>query len=253
MSQKVVFITGASSGIGKATALLCAKQGHSVLLCARRKDRLDALVEQIQTEYKTKAHAFVLDVSNADQVKEALSSLPPEWQEIDALVNNAGNAHGLESFTESDLEDWIKMIDINVKGLLFVTQFILKGMLSRNRGHVINIGSIAGHEVYAKGTVYCASKHAVRAITDGLKKEVHGTPIRVSSVDPGLVDTEFSLVRFKQDQEKSDAVYSGANPLHAEDIADAVYYCLSRPEHVNIKEILVLPTSQSSVSMVDRT
>lgn len=252
MTGKIVFITGASSGIGKATALYCASKGEKVLICARREEKLIELSKEIQSKYGTEVHSFVLDVSDADQVKKMLESLPTKWQQIDVLINNAGNAYGLDSFTESSLDDWNKMIDINIKGVLFVTQLVLKGMLQRGKGHIINIGSVSSREVYAKGAVYCATKHAVRALSDALKKEVHGSPIRISSVDPGIVDTEFSLVRFKQNQEKSEAVYKGANPLHAEDIADAIYYCMSRPPHVDVREIFITPTSQSAVDMVHR-
>ncbi len=252
MSNKIVLITGASSGIGRATALLCAQNKERVLLCERRKEKLDELVQEIQSKYQTEAYAFVLDVSKKDDLETAIGNLPEEWREIDVLVNNAGNAHGLAPFTECDLEDWDQMIDINVKGLLYMTQIVLKGMLQRNRGHIINLGSISAREVYAKGTVYCASKHAVKAISEGLKLEVHGTPIRISEVDPGIVETEFSLVRFKDDQKKSNAVYEGADPLKAEDVADAIYFCMSRPEHVNIREIFLTPTSQSSSGLINR-
>lgn len=249
--KKLIFITGASSGIGKATALLLASQGHSLLLCARRQEKLQEVVDEIQNKYKSEVHSFLLDVSNPSEVERTLLSLPSSFKNIDVLVNNAGNAYGLDTFCESSLEDWIKMIDINIKGLLFVTQWVLRGMMERNRGHIVNLGSISSHEVYAKGTVYCATKHAVKAITDGLKKEVHGTPIRISSVDPGLVDTEFSVVRLK-DSAKAKAVYQGMKPLQASDIADAISYCISRPDHVNIKEMIILPTAQSSVTMIDR-
>jgi 3-hydroxy acid dehydrogenase/malonic semialdehyde reductase len=249
--KKLVFITGASSGIGKATALLLASQGHSLLLCARRQEKLQEVVDEIQHKHKSEVHSFLLDVSNPSEVERTLLSLPSSFKNIDVLVNNAGNAYGLDTFCESSLDDWIKMIDINIKGLLFVTQWVLRGMMDRNRGHIVNLGSISSHEVYAKGTVYCATKHAVKAITDGLKKEVHGTPIRISSVDPGLVDTEFSVVRLK-DSAKAKAVYQGMKPLEASDIADAISYCISRPDHVNIKEMIILPTAQSSVTMIDR-
>lgn len=249
--KKLIFITGASSGIGKATAFLLASQGHSLLICARREEKLKEVVNEIRNKYKSEVHSFLLDVSNLAEVKKSLSSLPSSFQNIDVLVNNAGNAYGLDPFCEANVEDWVKMIDINIKGLLFVTQWVLKGMMERNRGHIVNLGSISSHEVYAKGTVYCATKHAVKAITDGLKKEVHGTPIRVTSIDPGLVETEFSNVRLK-DPVKAKAVYQGMTPLNASDIADAISYCISRPDHVNIKEMIILPTAQSSVTMIDR-
>lgn len=249
---KKVFITGASSGIGYATALKVASEGNDVLICARRLDRLEKLKQEILSKYSVSVHAFELDVSSFENVQSSLSALPDDWKEVDVLVNNAGLSLGLDPFIEFDPKDWDQMIDTNIKGLLYVSQFFLKIMLKRNVGHIINIGSISGREVYPKGTVYCATKFAVRAISEGLKKEVHGTPIRISDVNPGIVDTEFSMVRFKNDQVKANNVYDKTNPLQPEDVADAIYYCLSRPAHVDIREIFITPTSQSSCGMIHK-
>lgn len=249
LHDKTVFITGASSGIGAACARAFARAGARLLLCARRRDRLDALADELSD---VAMHSFSLDVTDADAVARALDALPDDWKAIDVLVNNAGKALGLEKVYQMDRADLEGMIDTNVKGLLYVTQAVVPGMVERGRGHVINIGSTAGHEVYAGGTVYCATKHAVGAITQGLKKDLHGTPIRVSTVDPGLVETEFSVVRFHGDQARADDVYAGMTPLTGADVADAVVYCATRPPHVNLSEIILMPVAQSSASMVHR-
>ncbi len=250
--MKTIFITGASSGIGYATALRCAKEKHRVLICARREDRLKELSEKIKEEFQGEVHYFTLDVSNQKEVKKKLDALPDSWKEIDVLVNNAGLALGLESIDQGSTQDWETMIDVNLKGLLYVTQAVVKGMLKRNRGHIINIGSISGREVYPGGSVYCSTKHAVRALTEGMKKDWHGMPLRISEVNPGFTETEFSLVRFKQDAKRADSVYQNTKPLLAEDVADAIYYCIGCPEHVDIREIFITATAQSASTLIDR-
>lgn len=251
-SNKIVLITGASSGIGKACAEIFAQHGYQLLLCARRIEKLKELAEQLTQQYQTQVHYFLLDVSNAKNVTEALTNLPENWKNIDILINNAGLALGLEKLAEANIDDWEQMIDTNVKGLLYVTKALLPKMLVRNQGHIINMGSVSGHEVYAGGAVYCATKFAVNALTKTLKKELLGTNIRISSIDPGAVETEFSEVRFKGDKSRAQAVYQGFQPLTPADIADAVYYCASRPAHVNIREMIILPTRQASAYMINR-
>ncbi len=252
MDTKTVLITGASSGIGEATARLLAEKGYRLLICARRLERLEKLAMDLKKEVSADVYPFKLDLSNRHEIEEACHVLPQEWKRIDVLINNAGNAHGLDLFQNADLEDFDRMIDINLKGLLFLTHHVIQGMLKRGEGHIINIGSIAGHEVYPKGVVYCATKFALKAITEGLKKDLHGTPIRVTSIDPGLVETEFSLVRFKQDKERAKKVYEGMKVLQPDDVAEAIAFALSRPEHVNIRELILMPTAQSSAQMVQR-
>jgi len=248
LHDATVLITGASAGIGLACAEAFADAGARLILSARRRDRLADLAARLDAE----AHVLELDVTDADAVQAAIDGLPEEWRAIDVLVNNAGLAKGLAPVYENTPEQIDTMVDTNVKGLLYVTRAVVPGMVERGRGHVVNIGSTAGHGVYAGGTVYCATKHAVGAITQGLKIDLHGTPIRVSTVDPGLVETDFSLVRFEGDAERADPVYSTTTPLQPEDIADAVVYCASRPPHVNVAEMIVMPTAQSSTSLIDR-
>ena len=243
-----VFITGASAGIGAACAEAFAEAGARLILAARRKQKLDELADRLGTE----THTLALDVRDAAAVEAAISGLPEAWQAIDVLVNNAGLSRGLDPVWEHTDEQVDTMLDTNVKGLLFVTRAVVPGFLARGRGHVINIGSTAGHGVYAGGVVYAATKHAVGAITAGLKIDLHGTPVRVSTVDPGLTETDFSLVRFDGDAERADPVYATTTPLQPEDVAEAVVWCASRPAHVNIAEIILMPTAQSSVTLVDR-
>ncbi len=252
LRDSVVFITGASSGIGAACAKAFAAKGARLLLCARRIARVDALASALSAEFNIRTRSIQLDVRSHREVAEAISSLPDEWKDIDVLVNNAGLSRGLDKLQNGSISDWDEMIDTNVKGLLYVTRVVLPGMITRGRGHIINIGSIAGHAVYPAGNVYCASKHAVRALSEGLKMDVLGTPVRVSSIDPGLVETEFSQVRFHGDTERAKKVYEGMQPLSGDDIADAVIYCATRPAHVNINEVILMPVAQSSVSLVDR-
>lgn len=250
--NKIVLITGASSGIGEACAEIFAQQGAKLILCARRKERIENLAIRFFKKYATKCYLMNLDIRNRKAVQANITNLPKNWQAIEVLINNAGLAAGLDKIQAADLDDWDCMIDTNIKGLLYMSHAVLPNMVKRNRGHIINIGSIAGHEVYTNGGVYCSTKHAVFALTKGLKLDLLGTKIRVSSVDPGMVETEFSEVRFKGDKERAKKVYTGLKPLSASDVADAVYYCASCPEHVNILEVIVLPTAQSAATAVHR-
>lgn len=248
--MKTAFITGATSGIGRAAAVLMAKNGYKLILCGRRKKRLEELSIKLKTH--TQIRTLCFDVREQQKTEELISGLPAEWQEIDVLINNAGNAHGLAPIDKGNVEDWDTMLDINVKGLLYVSRSVIPGMVSRKKGHILNIGSIAGHEVYPDGNVYCASKHAVNAITKGMRQDLTKHGIRVSTIDPGLVDTEFSLVRFKGDHAKAENVYKGMEPLHAEDIAETILFVLSRPPHVNVADLLLLPASQAGATNVVR-
>jgi 3-hydroxy acid dehydrogenase / malonic semialdehyde reductase len=246
---KIALITGATSGIGRATALLLAQNGYRIIATGRRKDRLEALQQEIT---EVPVHVLEFDVRNKVAVRDAVNSLPPEWQAIDVLINNAGNAHGLAPIQDGDDRDWDMMLDINVKGLLYVTQAVLPFMTSRKKGHIINIGSVAGKEVYANGNVYCASKAAVDALTKGMRIDLLPQHIKVSEVNPGMVYTEFSEVRFKGDKERADAVYKGVNPLTAEDLAEILLFVVNRPAHVNIAEMLVFPAAQASATALRR-
>jgi 3-hydroxy acid dehydrogenase/malonic semialdehyde reductase len=252
LKNKIIFITGATSGIGEACAHAFAKLGARILLCARRYDQLKKISKQIQDQYQVDVYYFTCDVRDQVQVQTQLSDLPSEWKDIYLLLNNAGLAAGLDTIQDADTQDWEDMINTNVKGLLYVTKFILPTMIAKNLGHIINIGSIAGHETYSKGVVYCATKQAVNVISNGLRMDLSGTSIRVSSVDPGAVETNFSYVRFKGDAARATKVYEGFDPLVAEDIADAVVYCATRPAHVNISEMVVMPTAQATATMISR-
>jgi serine 3-dehydrogenase len=252
LKDKTVFITGASSGIGRSCARAFAAQKARILVCARRGERLARLAEEIGKEFGVSVRSFVLDVRDRTAVDKALASLPEEWRRVDVLVNNAGLSRGLDKLHQGLHDDWEEMIDTNVKGLLFVTRAVLPGMVERGRGHVINVGSIAGHEVYPNGNVYCATKFAVRALSQGLRLDLAGTPVRVSEVSPGMVETEFSLVRFHGDGGRAEKVYQGLEPLTPDDIAEAVVWCATRPAHVNVSEIVVMPTAQASATLVHR-
>jgi serine 3-dehydrogenase len=248
----VVFITGASSGIGRSCVRAFARGGAKILMAARRADRLAKLAGEIRAEFGAAVHFFALDVRRWADVERALTSLPPEWQAIDVLVNNAGLSRGLDKLHEGKLDDWEEMIDTNVKGLLYVSKVVIPGMIARGRGHVINIGSIAGHEVYLGGNVYCATKYAVNALSRALRLDLSGTPLRVSTVDPGMVETEFSVVRFRGDSERAAKVYQGVQPLSPDDVADAVVFCASRPPHVNVSEVIIMPQAQAAATVVSR-
>ncbi|MBI3585844.1 MAG: SDR family oxidoreductase [Ignavibacteriales bacterium] len=253
LSDNIVLITGASSGIGLACAKAFAHHGARLIVAARRKERLEVLAKELKQMHKTDSHIIELDVRNYSAVENAMKSLPKEWQEIDVLVNNAGLSRGLDKLYEGSIQDWDEMIDTNVKGLLYVSRAVIPGMVARNKGTIINIGSIAGHEVYPKGNVYCASKHAVDALTKGLRMDLVDTPIRVCTVDPGLVETEFSLVRFRGDAERAAPVYQNMKTLEPGDVADAVVFCATRPAHVQLAELIIMPTNQGSTTLVHRT
>ncbi|WP_373057405.1 SDR family oxidoreductase [Zunongwangia sp. H14] len=248
--MKTALITGASSGIGKATAKIFAEEGFNLILCGRRKEKLEALKAEL--EKKVKIHLLTFDVRNKEEVFQNLENLPEEFQNIDILINNAGNAHGLDPIQEGNIDDWDAMIDINVKGLLYVSKAIIPQMVERKNGHIINIGSTAGKEVYPNGNVYCASKHAVDAINQGMRIDLNGKGIRVGAINPGMVETEFSEVRFKGDQEKAKKVYQGFEALQPEDIADIIRFVVTRPYHVNIADLMVMSTAQASSTIVDK-
>lgn len=250
--DKIVFITGASAGIGEAAARAFAAAGARVLMCARRIERIESLAKTLEREHKTAAHAFRLDVRDQPAVDRAVAALPEAWRAIEVLVNNAGLSRGMDKLPGGLVSDWEEMIDANVKGLLYVTRAVVPGMIERGRGHVINIGSIAGREVYPGGNVYCATKFAVKALSNAMRLDLNGTPIRVSEVAPGMVETEFSLVRFHGDAERATKVYKGLTPLGADDIADAVVWCATRPLHVNVSEVVIMPTAQASTTLVSR-
>lgn len=249
--KKTVLITGATAGIGLATAHLLATEGYRLILCGRRKERLQELKQELAAS-SAAVHTLSFDVRNRQAVEEALNSLPANFKTIDVLLNNAGNAHGLDSIAEGNPDDWDAMIDINVKGLLYVSKSIIPQMVERKAGHIINIGSIAGKEVYPKGNVYCASKHAVDALNMGMLQDLNPYGIKVTAINPGLVETEFSLVRFKGDEDRAKSIYQGYQPLHPEDVAEVVLFALSRPAHVNISDLILLPTAQASATMVKK-
>lgn len=250
MNNKTAFITGATSGIGKATAQLFAQNNIRLVLCGRRGDRLAELKKELS--HLTDITVLQFDVSNRKEVFNAIASLPKEFKKIDILINNAGNAHGLNTIQEGNMDDWDAMIDINVKGLLYVSRAILPQMAERNEGFVVNIGSIAGKEVYPNGNVYCASKYAVNALNKAMRIDLNQHNIRVSAIHPGAVETEFSEVRFKGDKEKAKNVYKGFKALQPEDIADIIYFVITRPYHVNIEDLIVYPTAQASATILKK-
>lgn len=250
LKDKLVLITGATSGIGKATAQLFAKAGCGLAITGRRKKKLDSVKRELETRYEVDVTTGVFDIRDREACGQFLESL---LKPVDILINNAGLARGTDAVFEASFDDWDAMIDTNVKGLLAMTRLITPAMKQRNSGHIINIGSVAGHESYPGGSVYCASKHAVKAITEATKKDLHGTRVRVAMVSPGLVETEFSNVRFKGDNKRADNVYKGMEPLLAQDIAEIVLFMANRPPHVNIMDTIVFPVAQSSSTMVDRS
>jgi 3-hydroxy acid dehydrogenase / malonic semialdehyde reductase len=244
--KKIVLVTGATSGFGRATALKFAKEGDNLIITGRRKELLTELTKKIVDKYNVEVLPLNFDVRKVAEVEKAISSLPEKWKNIDVLVNNAGLAVGLNPVHEGVVDDWERMIDTNVKGLLYMTRFVSPLMVARKQGHIINIGSIAGKEVYPNGNVYCGSKFAVDAITKGMRIDLVQHNIKVTQVAPGASDTEFSVVRFKGDQKKADSVYKGFTPLLPEDVADAVYYVTTLPPHVTINDLVIMPTAQAS-------
>ncbi|MBD3258511.1 SDR family NAD(P)-dependent oxidoreductase [candidate division GN15 bacterium] len=248
LKDKIVLVTGASAGIGGAIARRFADSGSRIIVAARRMDRLQALVDT----YGNRCLPIEIDVRNRKTVEKTLKKLPESWQAIDILINNAGLSRGLSKLHEGNPDGWEEMIDTNVKGLLYVSRAVIPGMVKRGRGHIINVGSIAGHEVYPNGNVYCATKHAVDAITKGMRLDLVDSPVRVSTIDPGLVETEFSQVRFYGDKDRASKVYQGYTPLSSDDIADAAVWMASRPAHVNVAQVLILPNDQASSTLVNK-
>lgn len=252
LTRKIVFITGASSGIGVSCAHYFAQAGAQLILSARRRDKLVELADDLQQKYQAKTLLLSLDVQHADDINAAIQGLSVEWAAIDILINNAGLSRGLDKQYEAPLQDWEEMIDTNIKGLLYMTREIAPGMVARNAGHVINIGSIAARYTYPGGSVYCATKAAVKVLTEGLKIDLLGTPVRVTNIEPGLVETEFSNVRFRGNTDRAKGVYDGMTALTPDDIADSILFAATRPAHVNISEIYLIPTDQSSGTLIHR-
>lgn len=250
--NKIALITGASAGFGKATAEILAANGWNLIICGRRKVRLDVLERQLKEKYKVDVLSLSFDIRNNEEVKKAIATLTDQWKEIDLLVNNAGLASGFAAIQEGNTDDWELMIDTNVKGLLYMTRCIAPMMIARKQGHIINIGSVAGKEVAALGNVYCATKHAVDALTKAMRIELLSHNIKVTQIAPGMAETEFSIVRFKGDDERAKNVYKGIEPLHAEDIAETIWWIVSRPPHVNINDIVIMPTAQANATTLIR-
>ena len=252
MKGKLVFITGASAGIGAATAMEFARHGARLLLCARRVERLQAMDAELRDAGTADVFSFQLDVQSREAVDAAIAALPEAWRAIDVLVNNAGLSRGLKKLYEDDVQDWEEMIDTNIKGLLYVTRAVVPGMVERRQGHIINLGSIAGHIVYPNGAVYCATKAAELFISDGLRIDLNGTPVRVTSIDPGMVETEFSSVRFRGNAERAAKTYENIEALQPEDIADAIVWAATRPAHVGIQTVVMTCVAQASPYVITR-
>lgn len=252
LEGRLALVTGASAGIGEATARALAAEGARLVLAARRAERLRALAEELAAQ-GSEVRTLELDVRDGEQVSRSLGELPEAWSEIEILVNNAGLSRDLLPLAEGSVEAWREMIETNVLGLLHVTRAVLPGMVARGRGHVVNLGSVAGREAYPGGNVYCASKAAVRSLNRGMRLDLKGDPVRVTTVDPGMVETEFSLVRFRGDEERARSVYRGMTPLRPEDVAETILWCLTRPPHVNVEEVVLWPTDQASASIVRRS
>jgi len=250
--SKIALITGATSGIGEACAHTFAQEGYHLILLARRKDRLAKIANHLADKYAVEVKLVIADVSNKDTLSAALGVLPDEWKKVDVLVNNAGLSQGLDPIDKGNTDDWDTMIDTNVKGLLYVTKIVSNWMIPHQSGHIINIGSIAGKEVYPNGNVYCASKHAVDALSKAMRIDLLPYGIKVTEINPGMVETEFSVVRFKGDEDRAKKVYENLEPLIADDIADAIWYVVSRPKHVNINDMLIMPTAQATATIVKR-
>ncbi len=252
LQNKTTLITGASAGIGMSCAYKFAEEGSNLVLFARRTDKLESVAKDIEAKYGVKVFYSKLDVRNFNDVKNIIDTLPAEFSNIDILINNAGKALGLSKFYDADLDDWEEMIDTNIKGLLYMSRVIVPKMVAQNSGFIINIGSLAGHEVYPNGNVYCGTKSFVRAISKGMIIDLNGTNVKVTNIDPGLVETEFSEVRFHGDKEKAKGVYLGYTPLSGDDIADIAVFAATRPAHVQIQEIFVTPTDQATATIVNK-
>lgn len=250
--MKTALITGATSGIGKSCAHLFAQQGYQLILVARREEKLKEVAKHLADKYAVEIKILIADVRDNSVLKEVFESLPEDWKKVDVLINNAGLSQGLDPVQNGDTNDWDTMIDTNVKGLLYVTKIVSNWMIAAKKGHIINIGSIAGKEVYPNGNVYCATKHAVDALNKGMRLDLLPHGIKVTAINPGMVETEFSVVRFKGDEDKAKKVYEGLEPLLAQDIADAIWFAVSRPAHVNINDMLIMPTAQASATVVNR-
>jgi NADP-dependent 3-hydroxy acid dehydrogenase YdfG len=252
LRNKIAFITGASAGIGKSTAIALAKEGCRLLLCARSTDPLQAMLPELMAAGATGVHTIALDVRKREEVEPTISQLPEDWRNIEILVNNAGLARGLEKLYLDDIENWEEMIDTNTKGLLYVTRAVLPGMVERNAGHVVNLGSTAGWMAYAGGAVYCATKAAERVLSEGMRIDLMGTAVRVTSIDPGMVETRFSEVRFGGDKERAAKVYANTTPLTPDDVADAIVWSVTRPAHVNISSVLLTSIDQANAVTINR-
>lgn len=250
--RKIALVTGASAGIGRATAQILAENKFNIIITGRRQKQLEELKNELGIKHKADVHILNFDIRSEKETSKAIDSLPEAWKKIDVLVNNAGLSVGLNTLQDGELDDWERMIDTNIKGLLYISKKVIPMMIAKNSGHIVNITSIAGKEVYEKGNVYCATKSAVDAITKGMRIDLLKHNIRVTSIAPGMVETEFSLVRFKGDQQRADDVYKGLIPLNAEDVADAILYSVTRPAHVNINDMLIMPTAQASATYVNR-
>lgn len=250
--NKIGLITGASSGIGEATAEMLAADGYDLILLARREDKLIELSDKLTSKFNIQVKNIVADIRDKENISYLLNALPTQWKSVQILVNNAGLSQGLNSIDTGDVDDWDTMIDTNVKGLLYVSRIVSEWMVSAKKGHIINIGSIAGKEVYLNGNVYCATKHAVDALSQGMRIDLLPYGIKVTAIHPGMVETEFSLVRFKGDVKRAKKVYEGLEPLYAKDIADAIQFVISRPKHVNINDMLIMPTAQATAAIVKR-
>jgi 3-hydroxy acid dehydrogenase/malonic semialdehyde reductase len=252
MNSKIALITGATSGIGAACAAMFAEQGYNLILVGRRANLLEENADKLKVQFGVEIQYLVTDVRDKAALTQTLEAIPEEWKKVNVLVNNAGLSKGLEPIDQGDTDDWDAMIDTNVKGLLYVTRIVSNWMIPQKSGHIINIGSIAGKEVYPNGNVYCASKHAVDALNKGMRIDLLPHHIKVTAINPGMVETEFSLVRFKGDEERAKNVYKGFEPLHARDIADAIWFAVSRPAHVNINDMLIMPTAQASAAITNK-
>jgi len=252
LNGKIALITGASSGIGEATARVFAQNGAKLILLARRKERLLSLAAELEKEFDTKSYLIVADVRNYEDLERGIKSIPDEFKDISILINNAGLARGLEKIYEGNINDWNEMIDTNIKGLLYTTKLVAPIFLAKNSGHIVNIASLAGRAVYPNGNVYCATKFAVKALSEAMVIDFNGTNIRITNIDPGLVETEFSEVRFHCDKERAKTVYRGYKPLTGMDIANIILFCVTLPEHVMIQDLLVTPTAQATATIVHK-